>query len=356
MSIYLRGTTWWVYFRHGNQDVRQSTGTKDKKAAQEYHDRLKAELWRTEALGERPPVRWEEAWTDWWNSHAQFKKSASDDHDKLRWLTQRLAGKALKDITPEVVELLRKEKLADGVSRATVNRYLAVLSSVLRHAHAKGWTLGAPKIIKFAEPKIRIRWITKDEAKILLQELPPHLRAMARFSLATGLRRANVTGLKWTDVDLKRKVAWVHGDESKSGRAIGVPLNDSAVSVLEGQVGIHPIYVFTYKGKPVESTGKAAWFKACTRAGLTDFHWHDLRHTWASWHVQAGTSLSVLQELGGWASLAMVMKYAHLAPDHLAQAAKVVDLACEDSVRTQPVRRGKNRQKPDITAQSNVAK
>ena len=72
------------------------------------------------------------------------------------------------------------------------------------------------------------------------------------------------------------------------------------------------------QGNPVEQLSTAAWYKALQRAGIQNFRWHDLRHTWASWHVQSGTPLHVLQELGGWASFAMVQRYAHLAADHLA--------------------------------------
>ena len=71
----------------------------------------------------------------------------------------------------------------------------------------------------------RVRWLTYAESKQLLNELPPHLQEMAEFSLATGLRESNVTGLKWVDVDLKRKHALVHPDQSKTKRAIPVPLN-----------------------------------------------------------------------------------------------------------------------------------
>jgi integrase len=76
--------------------------------------------------------------------------------------------------------------------------------------------------------------------------------------------------------------------------------------------------VFTFKGKPIEQVSTAAWYKALGRAGIENFRWHDLRHTWASWHVQGGTPLNVLQELGGWASYSMVQRYAHFAADHLA--------------------------------------
>ncbi len=76
---------------------------------------------------------------------------------------------------------------------------------------------------------------------------------------------------------------------------------------------------------PVTKAGGRAWRKALQRAGIDQFRWHDLRHTWASWHVQSGTPLHVLQELGGWSDFAMVRKYAHLAPEHLAEHAARIE-------------------------------
>jgi integrase len=74
---------------------------------------------------------------------------------------------------------------------------------------------------------------------------------MCRFSLATGLRESNVTGLEWSEVDLDRRVAWIHADQSKSGQAIGVPLNNEAVLVLRKQSEQHWRHVFTYQGERV---------------------------------------------------------------------------------------------------------
>ncbi len=82
--------------------------------------------------------------------------------------------------------------------------------------------------------------------------------------------------------------------------------------------GKHPTLVFSFKGKPITQVSTKAWYEALERAEIQDFRWHDLRHTWASWHVQDGTPLSVLQELGGWESVEMVRRYAHLAANHLA--------------------------------------
>jgi integrase len=114
----------------------------------------------------------------------------------------------------------------------------------------------------------------------------------------------------------------VHPDQAKGRKAIGIPLNAEAILVLRRQVGKHPRFVFTYRGKPVRNVNTKAWKAALGRAGITDFRWHDLRHTWASWHVQVDTPLNALQELGGWESVDMVRRYAHLAPEYLADFAE----------------------------------
>ncbi|MDR0576084.1 MAG: site-specific integrase [Candidatus Accumulibacter sp.] len=140
--------------------------------------------------------------------------------------------------------------------------------------------------------------------------------------MATGLRRANVTGLLWSRVDLTRQVAWIHPDQAKARKAIPVPLNSVAVKIIAKQIGKHPMRVFTYQGNPIHQVSMKTWYSALKRAGIENFRWHDLRHTWASWHVQNGTPLFALQEMGGWESPEMVRRYAHLAADHLAPYAE----------------------------------
>ena len=168
------------------------------------------------------------------------------------------------------------------------------------------------------EPTRRIRFLTRPEGQPLLAVLPEHLADMVAFSLATGLRRSNVTGLQWSQVDLVRRLAWIHPDQAKARKAIAVPLNAEAVLILRRWIGRHSTRVFSFRGKPITQVSTKAWYAALGRAGIADFRWHDLRHTWASWHVQQGTPLYALQELGGWESPEMVRRYAHLAAEHLA--------------------------------------
>ena len=137
-------------------------------------------------------------------------------------------------------------------------------------------------------------------------------------------RSYEVTGWEWGRVVLERRTAWL--DRTKNGTPRGVPLNEDAVAVLESQRGKHPRFCFTYRGRPIawELTNNA-WHSAVRKAGIDDFRFHDLRHTWASWPRQAGTSCDELKDLGGWKSRVMVDRYAKFATEHLAVAAARIE-------------------------------
>jgi integrase len=231
----------------------------------------------------------------------------------------------LDDIDQNVIEHIAKEKEKTNVSASTVNRMLEIIRAILNKAHKDWeWLDNTPRIRMRKIENKRIRWLTKTEANKLLDELPNHLELMAAFTLATGLRQSNVTGLKWTEVNFAQKHALVNPEDSKTNRAIPVPLNQQALAILEKCKGNHSTYVFTYQGRPVSRCNNHAWRKALIRANIENFKWHDLRHTWASWHVQHGTSLQELQQLGGWSNYEMVLRYAHLSSDHLRIAAERV--------------------------------
>jgi integrase len=325
MSLYKRNNHWWVRFTTpGGERVRRSTGTADKRQAQEFHDRLKTDIWNVQKLGERPKRIWEEAVIRWLKEKAH-KATIAADKMHLRWLDQHLRGMELSFISRDLIDRLIKAKQAEGVSPATVNRMLQVLRALLRMAERDwGWIDKAPIIRLLPELKRRVRWLTRDEADRLISELPEHLAPMVRFSLVTGLRQRNVMELSWSQVDLGKRLAWIHPDQAKARKAIAVPLNAEAMLVLRKQEGLHPEHVFGYRGKPVRQVNTKAWKAALKRAGIENFRWHDLRHTWASWHVQAGTPQHILQELGGWESALMVRRYAHLSAEHLAPYAEKI--------------------------------
>ena len=320
MSLYKRGKIYWCSWEIGGRRVTETTRTADRTEAQEYHDQRRAELWRERRLDKVEIPTWDTACLAWLDEHACNKRSYADDLSRLRWINPQLTGTKLDKINNALLTALRDECVKDR-ARSTCNRHLAIISAVLHHAHAKDWIAGLPKIPYFPQPEGRIRFLTRDEAARLIAELPGHLAQMARFALATGLRRSNITGLRWDNVDLARRVAWIWPDEAKSGRAISVPLSHAAVDVLQDQLDENPEFVFTFKDAPIWHVKTKAWDKACKRAELKDVDFHTLRHTWASWHVMAGTPLEVLMRLGGWRGMEMVLRYAHLAPGYLAEYA-----------------------------------
>jgi len=318
MSIYKRKETWWIQYTAPNGErIQRTAGTQNRQEAQELHDRLKAEAWRVKNVGAKPRYTWQEAVVRW-SSEQDHRKSANDDKKYLRWLHPHFNDKYLDEINKAMIEKIKTEKLKTGVSNSTVNHVLAFLRSVLNRAKNDWeWLDSVPSIKLLPVNSDRIRWLTYDEANLLLKELPAHLNVMARFTLATGLREKNVTGLQWDQLDMQRRCAWIHADEAKGKKAIAVPLNDDALAIIRAQIGKNTTHVFTYEGQPVTRANNHAWRKALKRSGISYFRWHDLRHTWASWHVQNGTPLHVLKELGGWSDLKMVLRYAHLSSDHL---------------------------------------
>ena len=328
MSLNRRNDIWWLDVTTPNGErIRRSTGTIDKKEAQEFHDYFKTELWRKHNLGEKTKRSWIEAVVRWSKEHhnpASIKKNRFI----LRWLGNHLDKYMLDEISRDTIDKLTDLRQQDGVSDTTVNRTLEILRAILRKACDDWeWIDRVPKIRMLKEPKKRIRWLTKDESETLFNELPSHLEEMARFTLATGLRQSNVSQLEWSQVDINRRVAWIHADQAKAGKSITVPLNADAVAVLMRLKDKHEEYVFTFRGKPVKQVSTKAWMAALKRAGIKNFRWHDLRHTWASWHVQNGTPLYALQELGGWESVEMVQRYAHQNPSHLAEYADALSMS-----------------------------
>jgi integrase len=326
MSLYKRkdSSAWWIKISAGRGKIQQSTGTSNKREAQELHDKLKAQLWEQERLGVKPSRSWKEAVIRWLEE-TEDKATHHEDKSKLVWLDTYLGELMLDEISLDLIDVVRMAKLKEA-SKATVNRYLALVRSILIRARDEWeWIERAPKIRLFKESNSRERSLSIVEVKALLHELPPHQHEIVLFALATGLRQSNAVKMEWSQINLELRHAWVKATQSKNGKPIAIPLNETALEVLKRQIGKHPTRVFTFRGMPFKAANTKAWKNALERAGIEDCRWHDLRHSWASFLRQAGTPTYELQRLGGWKTAAMVERYAHLGPDHLAHAASRLD-------------------------------
>lgn len=326
-GIYRRPNSrfWWFDTVLPNgQRLRGSSRTEDRSQAEAYLAKLRHEAFQETYLGVKPKRSWQEAVVRYLAVKANLR-SFKDVQRIMRNLDPYLGKLMLHEITGDVIWSVIQGELKKGNMAATVNRYLATIRALLRMARDEWqWIDQMPKVRLLGGEVERDRWLTREEANRLISVCPPHLAALVRFALATGCRASEIRGLEWNRVDLERGTAWIN--QTKNGTPRGVPLNSDAISVLKEQVGKHPSFCFTYRGNPIgwELTS-TAWCNALKKAGLDDFRFHDLRHTWASWHRQAGTSCDELKDLGGWKSRQMVDRYAKYATDHLKVAASRIE-------------------------------
>lgn len=280
-----------------------------------------------------------------YEKHAAGLRSFGDRQRHLERWRAEFGTDLLSDITPQRIMKVREKLLGEPTryttratgdsevdakremgkrSGAAVNRYLATLSAALAYAvKPLGWLESNPveKVTKSKEPPGRVRFLSDDERTRLLEACRPHadLYLALVLSLTTGGRQSEIMGLTWGQVDFGRKTLTLI--ETKNGDRRTLPLVGEAFALLQERSKVRSLKenrVFV----PVKEDGKQrslreAWERALATAEIENFHWHDLRHTAASYLVMSGVSLVEVAKILGHRTLAMVARYAHLADEHI---------------------------------------
>ena len=265
-------------------------------------------------------------------------KSAADQTQQLEWWRDQMGSYALSDITPSLIAEYR-DKLAGGVtvrgtprSPATVNRYLAALSHAFTIAVSEWeWLDDSPmrKVRKPTESRGRVRFLSDEERARLLKACKessnPYLYTVVVIALSTGMRQGEIMGLTWGDVDLQKGRAILH--ETKNGERRAVALAGHALELLKDLGKVRRIdskLLFPAKEiapqkpqKPMDL--RTPWENALKKAEISDFKFHDLRHSAASYLAMNGASLAEIAEVLGHKTLQMVKRYAHLSEGHTAR-------------------------------------
>jgi integrase len=292
--------------------VEESTGTGDQRAAEEILIKREAELLEQSIHGRRATATFAAAALSYLEQGGSKRFTAP--------VIRHFGTMPLARIDQDALDQGAK-KIYPHASPSTRNRqFYAIASSILHHAAKRGWC-PPPIIERPSTPPGRIRWLRIDEADNLVAACSDHLRPLVIFMLYTGARTGEALWLDWRDVDLSR--AHVQFPKTKNGDARGVPLHQRVVAALENLEGRTGEVFRRPDGKPYSrpksaddtSAGtriKTAFKATCRRAGIVDFHPHDCRHTWATWHYQLNRDIGGLMKLGGWKSERMVMRYAHV--------------------------------------------
>lgn len=309
---YLRGTI-------NGKRYDESTGTSNRKIADAYRVKREQEIHLEAIHGKAVFATFAQA--------ASHYVEQGGDSRFLEPVLRHFGHMPLATIGQEQIDHAAR-KLYPAVQGSTRNRQVySPVSAVLHHAARLGWC-PRPIIRRPKAPVGRVRWLTKQQAAELLGAAEPHIKPLIAFLLLTGARVGEALWLDWSNIDLHR--AHVQFLDTKNGTSRGVPLHWSLAWELArlqhrtGEVFRRPDglpYSRPNINNPLDSSAgtriKTAFQGAVRRAGLTDFHPHDCRHTWATWHYRANRDLGALMRLGGWKTMSMVMRYAHTNVDEL---------------------------------------
>ncbi len=259
-------------------------------------------------------------------------KQQAVQKQQLEWWLSEIGAYALADITPALIVECRDKLLVGQTIRnkqrtpATVVRYMAALSHAFTIA-VNEWQLldDSPmrKVKKPVEARGRDRFLNESELERLLQACKESKNKMLHIcvvlSLSTGMRQGELMSLKWNDVDLKNGVAILH--ETKNGEKRRVVITGYALELLRDYAKVRRIdtpLLFPSSIKPQQPIElKKSFLRALKVAQIENFHWHDLRHTAASYLAMNGASATEIAAFTGHKSLAMVARYTHIADKHL---------------------------------------
>ncbi len=254
----------------------------------------------------------------------------------IKQLVEVFGNYPLRSFTTRLVEQYQTERLQRN-KPATVNRLLAHLKHMF--TKAVEWDMVEEEVpkrirrVKFIqENNRRLRILHKEECQALIEACSPHLKPIVVTALNTGMRRGEILGLRWEQVDLRH--GFILLDITKNGERREIPINSTLRATLEAiPHGIESKYVFVDRnGNPFKDV-KRSFRTACRRVGISDFRFHDLRHTFASHLVMGGVDITTVKELLGHKTLTMTLRYAHLAPSHKVNAVKVLEEELGTTVR-----------------------
>ncbi len=337
MGIYKyegkRGTSYFIDFYRDGKRVREAVGP-NKKEAQEYLGKKLREIRDEEPFGIKK--REEILFTDFCDTYknwASHRRSSNFGYN-LDIFKRHFAGKYLHEITAKEIDdfiLTRRDtptKRGDKKRKGySVNREVNVLSPIFTLAIRRDLIDKNPcsRSRRFPESKGRVRYLTAAEASTLLdlarRSSSKDLYLVILLALETGMRRGEIFNLRWDDLDYAREQIWIR--ESKNGDARHAPMRPrSKEALLRRPRRIDSEYIFPGRvGKTRVTTSMAETFSnLLTRAGIKDFRFHDLRHTFASHLVMAGVDLFTVGKLLGHRHTMMTARYSHLSEGHLHRA------------------------------------
>ncbi|MGA2466209.1 MAG: site-specific integrase [Thermodesulfobacteriota bacterium] len=343
-GIYKRGSIYWIsYAGIDGRIIRESSGSTAFKDA----EALRIQRKQAVREGKQPEIKrimnhnsneLVEPYLIW----AERQRSFRSKRGFIKQLAEAFGNVPLRRFNSMLVEQYQTERLQKGNKPATVNRLVATLKHMF--TKAVEWDMVEDETLKrvrkaklLEENNRRLRYLSEEECQILVACCNEHLRPIVMTALCTGMRKGEILGLKWESVDLRHGLILL--EQTKNGERREIPFRDNMRSTFQNVIRRLDVpYVFhdPATGKPYQDV-KKSFNTALGKAEVRNFHFHDLRHTFASRLAMAGIDLATIKELLGHKTITMTLRYAHLAPAHKAKAVEMMDSIFNEKSTAQKV-------------------
>lgn len=335
-GLVKRGENWHYDFKLRGHRFCGSTRLNDRSQAERWIEDFKNKrLDDIKQLNGEQLMSFGALATRWWQDRAQHRKDSKDIIRILKMFEEEIGSKRIvTTIDNNLIMQLISKRRGSGASNGTVNRTVTEpLRAIIKYAEFIGQPVKriSWRDLILSEPAERVREMGPEEEKLLFDNLRLDYHPIIRFLLATGVRRAEACNLEWKDVDLNSGTITVRG---KGGTVDRRPLSNTALAILQSEIGNHPKRVFTYvvkdkrwagqdrgSRKPIApDTLSTVYFKTRAAAGLEDLRLHDIRHTTASRVVRATGNLMAASKVLGHKRVTTTQRYAHLAAEDVRAA------------------------------------
>ncbi len=342
-GLYKRGQVYWAAYKTTDGTIcRESTGEKAQDEAEFFLANRKKQVKDGEIIEARKSKN--NKFADLAKDYLECcvgQKAYKDKRLLVNQLIKKFGNLKVRDLSTKMIEKWQSEQLK-GNKPATVNRKL----TVLKHMINKGtdWGMASNetlkrvrKVKKKIEENTRLRFLTVGECQTLINCCAPHLKPIVTVALHTGMRRGEILGLRWEQVDLKH--GFILLEVTKNGKRREIPIDNTLAEEFNSMPrGLESVYVFTdpRTGEPYKSV-QTSFETALKKAEIRNFRFHDLRHTFASHMAMAGIDLVSVKELLGHKSLSMTIRYAHLAPGHKRRAINMLDKVLKSTQKEAPL-------------------
>jgi integrase len=334
MSLYQRGKSWYYDFLYRGERYTGCIGPVSKTVAKEVLAKKKAEAVedRYELPSKKPSPRLDEFVHEYLAYYRANRRPSSVRRYECayRAVQPTFGHLRLSEITPLALERYKRQRKQDGVSEVTINRELAFLKNLF--TKAMEWSHATENPVKYVrlyrEDNGRVRVLSPEEETCLLASCPSQVKPLVITALHTGFRASELLSLTWDDVDFRRQTITVQAAYAKNGESRAVPMNHTLTEALKSvkldQLQGHWVFC-NRRGAQYGRSFRPTFERAVGKAGISNFRFHDLRHTFASRLVMAGVDLPTVKELLGHKDISMTMRYAHLSSDHKRTAVKTLE-------------------------------